>query len=174
MPTLTQFAIRKVEPGDADWIFEACQDEDIQRWTQIPKPYERSHAEEFTRTLAGDVAVWVITASGLDRPAGVIGIHSIDRITRTADIGYWTAPWARALGAMSNGLRLLIQRSKDDPEISCFEATIAVSNNASRRTIESVGFQLIGEAPNGCECGDGKVPALLYALELDANRRIRL
>ena len=41
-----------VEPTDAEWIFEACQDAAIQRWTRVPRPYLRSHADEF---VAGDI-----------------------------------------------------------------------------------------------------------------------
>lgn len=169
-----RFNLRTIKPSDADWIFEACQDEEIQRWTQIPKPYLKSDAEDFTRTLAGDVAVWVITADELERPAGVIGIHSINQVTRVADIGYWTTPWARGIGAMSNALRALIELTQENPNISCFEATIATTNIASRRTVESVGFKLIGDAPDGCDCGDGKLPAVLYAMELGMKGRIRL
>lgn len=39
--------LRSLRDDDADWIFDACQDAEIQRWTLVPRPYLREHAESF-------------------------------------------------------------------------------------------------------------------------------
>lgn len=44
--------LRPVGPQDADAAYAACQDPDIQRWTTVPSPYLREHAEAFTGTFA--------------------------------------------------------------------------------------------------------------------------
>ena len=105
----TQFTLRPLDPSDADWIFDACQDAEILKWTEIPRPYLKQHAIDFATTLSGDLEVWVIESN---RPLGVIGVHSINPITRIADIGYWCAPWGRRQGAISNGLAQFIAKMK--------------------------------------------------------------
>ena len=40
-------SLRALKPTDATWIFEACQDEQIQYWTTVPKPYLMEHAFGF-------------------------------------------------------------------------------------------------------------------------------
>ena len=163
------YSLRSLHLGDADWVFDACQDSEIQKWTEIPKPYTRDHADGFTRTLAGDVEVWVIESSSSEKPFGVIGVHSINPVTRVALIGYWIAPWGRKQGAMKNGLLQLIAKMKSRSEVGSIEATIAESNIASRKSIESAGFKLIGSADRSCNCGGEEVIAVQYEYVLKAS-----
>ncbi|WP_206685980.1 GNAT family N-acetyltransferase [Kribbella qitaiheensis] len=44
--------LRAWRPSDAAAVSEACQDEQIQRWTTVPSPYLREHAEGFVGELA--------------------------------------------------------------------------------------------------------------------------
>ena len=163
---ITQFTLRPLDPSDADWIFDACQDAEILKWTEIPRPYLKQHAIDFATTLSGDVEVWVIESN---RPLGVIGVHSINPITRIADIGYWCAPWGRRQGAISNGLAQFIAKMKTNPDVAVIQATIAEENVASRKTAESAGFQLLGPAERSCNCGGEKVSAVLYEYRLKAS-----
>jgi len=162
----SQFSIRPLEKTDADWIYEACQDSELQRWTEIPKPYERHHAIDFASTMSGDVEVWVIQG---EKPVGVIGVHSINPISRIAEIGYWTAPWGRKQGAMRSGLLQFIEKMKLNPDVATIHATIADGNIASRKTAESAGFQLLGAAERSCNCGGEQVAAVLYGARIKAS-----
>jgi RimJ/RimL family protein N-acetyltransferase len=160
------YSLRPLHASDADWIFEACQDLEIQKWTEIPKPYTRDHAVSFAKTLSGDVEVWVIESETSEKPFGVIGVHSINPATRVALIGYWIAPWGRNQGAMKNGLLKFLELAKSRSDIGAIEATIAENNFASRRSVESVGFQLIGAADRSCNCGGEQVSAVQYEIVL--------
>ena len=161
-----QFSLRPLRGSDSDWIYEACQDSELQRWTEIPKPYERHHAIDFAATMSGDVEVWVIEK---ERPVGVIGVHSINPLSRIAEIGYWTAPWGRKQGAMRAGLTKFIEKVKQNPDVAEIHATIAEGNLASRKTAESVGFQLIGAAERSCNCGGEQVAAVLYVARIKSS-----
>ena len=44
--------LRPWRPGDVPAVFAACQDAEIQRWTQVPVPYLREHAEGFVTEIA--------------------------------------------------------------------------------------------------------------------------
>ena len=64
--------------SDADAIFEACQDPGIQRYTPVPVPYEREHAEAFIAQVpkdweAGRNLTWAIRED--DELVGTIGLH---------------------------------------------------------------------------------------------------
>jgi RimJ/RimL family protein N-acetyltransferase len=143
------WSLRKIHSEDADWIFEACQDPSIQKWTQIPKPYLREHAESFTIDLAGDVAAWVIERVSDSRPCGVIAVHSITQPEGVAESGYWMAPWGRGKGGMSAAINLLIDQLRTWPEVKVIQASlISQENVASRRTLERTGFTFFAEDEN--------------------------
>ncbi len=162
-------SLRPRRADDAEWIFEACQDLEIQKWTQIPRPYTREHAADFVMTLAGDVEVWVVENQSTGQALGVVGIHSINPITRVADIGYWMSHQGRGQGAMKKAIALLLEKLQDNPDVAYVEATIAEENLASRKTAESVGFILLGAADKGCNCGGEIVSAVLYQYALKAS-----
>lgn len=161
------FSLRPINPDDADWIFEACQDPLIQQWTQIPRPYSRDHALAFTKDLGGDIAVWSIVADDSSIPYGVIGVHSITGAI--ADIGYWIAPWGRRKGAAKSGLQLLISELTLWPGIRLIEARIGDGNVASRKTAESAGFHQTDTQGLSCRCGDSEVSAISYQFSLKKN-----
>ena len=67
---------------------------------------------------------------------------------------------------MKNGLLKFLELAKSRSDIGAIEATIAENNLASRRSVESVGFQLIGAADRGCNCGGEQVSAVQYEIVL--------
>ena len=168
----SQFTLRPLAPSDADWIFEACQDLEIQKWTQIPTPYTREHAVGFATTLSGDVEVWVIENVNAKKPFGVIGVHSIDPVSMTALIGYWIAPWGRRQGAMKAGLKLYAEKAAVHRDIASIRATIAVENIASRRSAETVGFVMLPDSNESCKCGGIDVKAVTYDWKVKPDRSL--
>jgi len=44
---MSSHSLHAIKPTDATWIFDACQDEQIQYWTTVPKPYLMEHAIAF-------------------------------------------------------------------------------------------------------------------------------
>lgn len=156
-------ALRAVEPTDVDWIFDACQDDAIQRWTRVPRPYLQSHAEEFVAGATAELFRWVITHEG--GPIGLIGVHSIDAATGLAEIGYWVAPWGRGQRAVSTAIGLVIAELRAHTEATGVSAIIAEGNAASRRSAERAGLTVSAHRPNGCHDGDAPTTALVYRLE---------
>lgn len=151
--------LRDLRVDDADWIYDACQDADIQRWTLVPRPYLREHAESFVATGAGEFRNWVIV-SAESRPVGMISVHSID--DGVASIGYWIAPWGRGVGAASAALRLVIDELHAMGGVVAVTANIAEANVASRRTVEACGFVVAATVPGGGVDHGVKVAAVSY------------
>ena len=74
---MSAHSLREIKPTDATWIFEACQDEQIQYWTTVPKPYLMEHAVGFANGQTIAKKVWVIEDS-TKKEVGVISIHGVD------------------------------------------------------------------------------------------------
>lgn len=142
---MNSVALRSVIPSDADWILDACQDREIQRWTQVPRPYERKHAEAFVTGEVGERMRWVVLSTVDETPVGVISIHEIE--DSCASIGYWTAPRHRNCGYTVGAIRfvedeLRALRARREIDVDSMSAWIASENLASRSTIERAGFEL--------------------------------
>jgi RimJ/RimL family protein N-acetyltransferase len=158
--TLLTHRLRNLESSDAEWITRACQDEEVQRWTKVPHPYTREHAESFIKDKNGELAAWAIIDSHSQEPVGVIGIHHV--INGVASIGYWVAPWGRKSGAASTALRIIPTLARRICKAHTLHATIAETNTASQRTAERAGFTLIGNAADSCPDGSSSVQGLVY------------
>jgi len=146
---LLSHRLRVLDPSDAEWITRACQDEEVQRWTKVPKPYMRE---------------WAIVDSRSQEPVGVIGIHHIK--DGVASIGYWVAPWGRKSGAASTALRIMPTIARRIGNAHTLQATIAETNAASQRTAARAGFTLMGNAPDSCPDGTEVAQGLLYELRI--------
>ena len=159
---LLSHRLRNLESSDAEWITRACQDEEVQRWTKVPRPYTREHAESFIKNKNGELAAWAIIDSRSQEPVGMIGIHHV--INGVASIGYWVAPWGRKSGAASTALRIIPTLARRIGKAHTLQATIAETNTASRRTAERAGFTLIGNSPDSCPDGLTSTTGLIYQM----------
>jgi RimJ/RimL family protein N-acetyltransferase len=162
--TLLTHRLRNLELSDAEWITRACQDEEVQRWTKVPRPYTREHAESFIENKNGELATWAIIDSRSQEPVGMIGIHHV--INGVASIGYWVAPWGRKSGAASTALRIIPTLARRIGKAHTLQATIAETNTASRRTAERAGFELIGNSAESCPDGSSLTLGLTYQLQI--------
>ena len=170
--------LRPVERDDAEAIYTACQDPQIQRWTTVPSPYLREHAEHFAGDYAplawstGAGAIFAATDTADGRLLASIGLHfDRGRDDGIAEIGYWTAPWARGRGITTEAVAAVCRWGFTTCGVQRLEWYAEVGNVASRRVAEKVGFVLEGTArqlllrPGGARV-DGWVGALLGADEI--------
>lgn len=142
---MTSVVLRDLEVGYVSWIFDACQDREIQRWTLVPRPYTRAHASEFVTAPAAEFARWVLESISSGEPVGVISIHAIE--SGRASIGYWMSAQHRGRGYMVEAIGLVrddIERrhAAGEIEVETMVALIARDNAASRTVIERAGFAL--------------------------------
>ena len=157
---LLSHRLRELQPNDAEWIHRACQDTDIQRWTTVPRPYTREHAESFVVDHGGELAAYAIVTALTNEPVGVAGLHHVR--DGVASVGYWVAPWGRGHRAAANALRVLRTLIHRNTEAHTVRALIAETNVASRRTAERAGFAMAGPDSNTCPDGTNQVVALRY------------
>lgn len=139
--------LRPWRPDDADAVFVACQDAEIQRWTTVPSPYAHADAVEYVTEVAPAVwkdggAVFAVVEHGDDVPVGSIGAHAF--FDGVAHVGYWTAPGARGRGFTSDALRTVTRWFLRDREAARVELVVEPANLGSVRVAESAGFTAEG------------------------------
>jgi RimJ/RimL family protein N-acetyltransferase len=132
--------------GDVDPITAACQDPEVWRYTPVPMPYERHHAEEFVANTvrwwetASD-CVWSIHSP--DGFAGMVGLHRIKG--GEAEIGYWMSPGSRGRGYLTEAARAVLDFGFGEPlALERIEWRAVVGNVASARSARTLGFRYEG------------------------------
>ena len=154
--------LRPLQSSDAEWIYQACQDTEVQRWTQIPRPYTHDHAKSFVADQNGELLANAIINSRTGEPAGVAGIHHIKN--GVATVGYWIAPQARRAGAASTALKILPTIARRLGDAQTMRAIIAETNVASRATAERAGFKIARKSAEQCPDGATQTTGLDYKL----------
>ena len=158
--------LRNPDVDDIDWITQACQDSEIQRWTTVPRPYLRSHAEEFVLKSKSKSSVFAVIERETSLGAGMISIHGVDPATGEAIAGYWIAPWARRRGVATRALQQLIEHARTLSGVLTITLKISPANVASRGTAARCGFVVVRTETQTCHDGDTVTDALIYSLTL--------
>jgi RimJ/RimL family protein N-acetyltransferase len=147
--------VRPWEPTDAGAVYRACQDPEIQRWTMVPRPYLREHAEGYVRAADDTVASFGVVDQATGEVLGACGLVSVDRASGTGEIGYWTAPWARGRGVATGAARAVSRWALHSVGLRRLQWQAEVGNFASRVVAAEVGFQFEGVRRQALRRGDG-------------------
>jgi RimJ/RimL family protein N-acetyltransferase len=139
-------SVRPWSSADANWVFEACQDPDIQRWTRVPVPYTEGDASGFVSELsptnwknqrgAHFAVVDAVTSQGL----GSVGVQAHDLASGVGEAGYWTAPDARGIGSTTRALGLLTVWAFERGGFVRLELLIEETNTKSKAVAERTGY----------------------------------
>lgn len=137
--------LRAWELRDVDAVFEACQDDEIQRWTTVPSPYLLEHAVDFVGGFASqkwrdrDGAPFCVAAADSDRVLGACGLVTVDPTARVGEVGYWIAPVERGAGVARIAVQLLAEWALGEGGLERLELFIEPDNVGSMSVAESVG-----------------------------------
>jgi RimJ/RimL family protein N-acetyltransferase len=127
-------------------VYEACQDPEIQRWTQVPIPYAREHAQGFVDGAASTWeqggALFAVEPSAGGPLVGSMGLFPPrDGFT---EAGYWTAAGYRGRGLTAEALGLLTAWAFSDVGVHRVELHVDPGNAGSRRVAERAGYRMEG------------------------------
>lgn len=163
---MSGIALRRLIPSDASWIYDACQDAEIQRWTLVPRPYLIGHANDFCSGGGPEeIQRWAIAEqSDQTHGLGVMSVHRI--INGVAEIGYWVAPWARGRSVCSRAVIDVISWLKGFDSNIAVTAKIATTNVASQRVVLRAGFLAEGPTEELLPDGENKVPGIIFRHQL--------
>lgn len=142
-------ALRPWRPTDADDLYRACQDPEIQRWIDVPRPYRPQDAQRFiagrSRQWAeGTAAAFAVCDPATDRLLGACDLQRIDQDHQLSEIGYWTAPWARGQGVAVRAVRALARWSFTELNLRRLLWTSPAGNYPARLVALRSGFRIEG------------------------------
>lgn len=132
---------------DVDLMTEMAQDEAMARWTAVPVPYERKHAEDYALSIMprlwdeGTSRGWAIEADG--RFVGNIDLRG----TGVLDVGFALHPAARGQGIMARAVRLVVDHAFAEGIGEVVHWRGHVGNVGSLRVAHATGFTLHGTQP---------------------------
>ncbi|TDC36630.1 GNAT family N-acetyltransferase [Micromonospora sp. KC213] len=164
----TELRLRPIETRDLDAIVATCRDDQTIRWTTVPHPYRREHAEAFQRDVAdlawarGDGAYFTV-ADGQDRYLGSIDLR-VGADPLAGHVGFMTAPHARGRGHMTAAVAALAAWGFTTLGLARIEWLAMVGNTASRRVAEKAGFTMEGVLRGRLPTRDGRGDAWIAAL----------
>jgi RimJ/RimL family protein N-acetyltransferase len=105
------------------------------------QPYLKRNAE---RMEAGDAVLLGVWEAGAERLSGQTMLFNIDWDERTAELGFWVAPWARGRGLSEPALRLTLAFAFDHLGIERLYGLTGVDNDAAQRAMERAGLRREG------------------------------
>ena len=147
-PTLRgpRVVLRPWRADDVDAVTAACQDPEIQRWTQVPVPYGREHAEDFVgpiaaETWAGGGALFAVT-DGRGALIGSMGLFPPG--DGVGEIGYWTVSVSRGRGLTAEAVDVLTRWAFEELGLHRVELHVDPANTGSRRVAERAGYTAEG------------------------------
>jgi RimJ/RimL family protein N-acetyltransferase len=119
-------------------------DPDVVRFTRIPEPVPPDFARSWLATYEEARREGTREAFAIvDEEGGFLGVAVVprlDRETRTAELGYVTAPAARGRGVATEALRQLTEWAFRELGMERLELLISVDNPASKRVAERAGY----------------------------------
>ncbi|TWH73555.1 RimJ/RimL family protein N-acetyltransferase [Modestobacter roseus] len=168
-PTLTGSAVvlRPWAAADADAVFAACQDREIQRWTTVPSPYSQADAVAYVTEVAAAAwedggAVFAVIDGATGDVVGSIGAH--DMRDGVAHVGYWTAPAGRERGFTSDALRTLTGWFLGDGGAARVELVVEPTNGGSLRVAEAAGFTREGLLRQRLVVRERRADVVMYSM----------
>lgn len=144
----SRLLLRAPGPQDAEAVYAAAQDPDVQRWiSQFPSPYLREHARGFTEQVVPDG--WADNAMftfGLFLPEGELaGMLALTmRALGAGEIGYWAAKEHRGNGYVTEATLAASRWAFTQLSIDRVEWRAEVGNRPSRAVAERAGFTIEG------------------------------
>jgi RimJ/RimL family protein N-acetyltransferase len=173
VPTLTRglITLRKPHLDDTQAVFDGCQDPLIPRFTAISVDYSMAHALDYVQRTDASVRTqrelpFVIEyGNGDDKVfAGTISFHSLSVKNSVGELGYWMTSSMRGKGIATTAARMLTDYGFATIGFKRVEALVDKENVASRKLLESAGYQREGLLRNKITRDDGRqVDMYLYA-----------
>jgi RimJ/RimL family protein N-acetyltransferase len=120
------------------------EDPDVLRFTRIPEPPPEGFVPSWLERYEEGRIEGTREAFAIEDEAGsFLGLAvapTIDRETRTVELGYIVADWARGRGVATEALRRLSEWAFGELEAERVELLISLDNAASKKVAERCGY----------------------------------
>jgi RimJ/RimL family protein N-acetyltransferase len=134
---------------DAPALRKACGDDDICRFTTVPRVYSHAAAVQWIervrdRAARGDAIVLAIVPAREPTPVGMVGLFGLDEPGHTARFGYWLIAQARRRGLATSATRALGDWAFSSLALETIFIDREPCNLASARVADRLGATLAG------------------------------
>ena len=171
-PTLTEGSVtlRGWTAQDADAVYAACQDAEIQRFMDVPVPFLPEHARQFVgeqsseQWLAQKGSPFAITRSDDDQVLGSCGLVSVDAENLVAAVVYAVDPAFRGGHVAQRALGILTDWAFREVGLVRLEFHIESGNASSRSVAERLGCRYLGPQQSKTEIGGRQRDRVVYSL----------
>jgi RimJ/RimL family protein N-acetyltransferase len=150
-----RLTLRLPQAADVPWIFHACQDPEIQRFTTIPSPYRAEDAVGWIR-LAAELCAsgrgyhFLVSLTETGELLGSCGLDLGEEPGR-GEIGYWVDRDQRGQGVATAAVRALEWWATTELAVVETVLRIVEANTASIRVAERCGYVLTGPDDDACK-----------------------
>ncbi|MEV8353684.1 GNAT family N-acetyltransferase [Streptomyces niveus] len=140
-----RLVLRPFEAADIPAHIEMMNDEPVIAWTSAPYPYSAQDAEEWVSAIApaerteGRGLVLAVTEFLTQRLVGLARLKNTDWRTRTTEMSYVTAPWARGEGYATESVLAVAQWLFRDQSFERIELRTAADNTAAQQVAQKAG-----------------------------------
>jgi ribosomal-protein-alanine N-acetyltransferase len=153
---------------DFSALRDACGDEDICRFTTVPRVYSEDAAIQWIRrqhdhAKNGTAIVLAIVPLESPEPVGMIGLFGLDQPEPVARFGYWLIARARGHGMATDAAHALGDWAFTGLDIEALIIDCEPSNRASARIAVRLGAMLTGS--RWVRTGDTEVELHRYRLD---------
>ncbi|TYL36837.1 GNAT family N-acetyltransferase [Natronococcus pandeyae] len=132
--------LRTIETEDLEFLQREVNDPKIWRPIGRSTPLNAEQEREFFEDIVCDDDGIHLLVAADSEPVGTIGLNSINREARRAELGYWIATEHHGRGYGTEAAKLLVEHGFDQLGLHRISARVFEFNDASKRLLESVGF----------------------------------
>ena len=140
-----RLSLRRYEPEDVPALVEMMNDESVVAWLPAPYPYGEKDGRAWVgsaapaRRASGAGIVFAVGEFLTQRLVGTIALRRTDWATRSTEISYLTAPWARGEGYASEAVLAIAQWLFHDRAFERLELRTAAGNTAAQQVAQKIG-----------------------------------
>ncbi|MFJ8696094.1 GNAT family N-acetyltransferase [Streptomyces roseolilacinus] len=140
-----RLVLRPYDDTDIPAHTEMMNDELVVAWTSAPHPYTTAHAEEWvhraapTERTSGRGLALAVTEFLTQRLVGAVHLRHTDWRTRSTEIAYITASWARGEGYATESVLAVARWLFREQRFERLELRTAAGNTASQQVAQKIG-----------------------------------
>jgi [ribosomal protein S5]-alanine N-acetyltransferase len=159
--------LRRWAESDIGCVEEASRDPRIPEGTTVPARFTPAEGlawieRQWRRADNGEGLSLAIADAGSNEALGLVVL--LFRRPDTVEIGYWLIPRSRGRRLATRAVALVARWALADAGLERVEALVEPDNIASRRVLESAGFQKEGHLRSYLVVGRRRADALIYSL----------
>ncbi|WP_037634562.1 GNAT family N-acetyltransferase [Streptomyces katrae] len=140
-----RLVLRPFDGEDVTALAEMMNDEHVTAWTSVPHPYTQADAQAWAtrdshaERTEGRGIVFAVAEFLTQRLVGIVHLQNTNWRTRSTEVGYVTAPWARGEGYASESVLAVAQWLFRDQGFERLELRTAADNTASQQVAQKIG-----------------------------------